>query len=205
MAEQETAILDTLRRIEKSVERREPDFWNAPISDALNTTVDYRGRRYLYIRAGQDLSLITTLGSTNTFHLPPEQWYRINFRPGTHLFTSGAGTTSIIVAWCATDDRIEYQPPYQTNTATPITSVSSSATSVQLLAANPARKAAYFYNDSNQILYLAYGTANASTTAYTVQIQANGFFEMPTKPIYTNAIQGIWASANGAVRITELS
>lgn len=93
--------------------------------------------------------------------------------------------------------------PGQTATCA-ITSVASANTSTSLLAANTARSGAYFFNDSTAILYLAFA-GSASTTAYTVQIAAQGFFEMPIIPVYTGAIFGIWASANGSVRITELS
>lgn len=85
-----------------------------------------------------------------------------------------------------------------------LTSVASSGTSVVLLAANSVRTGAYFYNDSTAILYLALA-ATASTTAYTVQVSAQGFFEVPTLPGWLGVISGIWASANGSVRITELS
>lgn len=89
------------------------------------------------------------------------------------------------------------------STAT-LTSVNGAASSTSLLAANASRKAAYFYNDSSAILYLAFA-GSASTSAYTVQIPAQSFFEMPPVPVYTGAIFGIWASATGAVRITEMS
>jgi hypothetical protein len=85
-----------------------------------------------------------------------------------------------------------------------ITSVNAAASSTQLLASNSSRKAAYFFNDSGATLYLALA-GSASTTAYTVQMPANSFFELPTSPVYTGAVFGIWSSATGAVRITELS
>lgn len=85
-----------------------------------------------------------------------------------------------------------------------VTSVASSATSVSLLASNANRKQAAFFNDSTQILYLKLGTT-ASLTSYTVQIPANGYYELPNGKIYSGAIDGIWASANGNARITELS
>lgn len=85
-----------------------------------------------------------------------------------------------------------------------LSNVSGSATSVSLLASTAGRKGAYFFNDSTAILYLKFGTT-ASTSSYTVQIQPGGFFEMPPKPVYTGAIDGIWSVANGAARITELS
>lgn len=85
-----------------------------------------------------------------------------------------------------------------------VTSVASSASSVSLLASNSARLGATFYNDSMAILYLKLG-ATASTTSYTVQMAAGSYYELPTPHLYTGAIDGIWASANGNVRITELS
>ncbi len=85
-----------------------------------------------------------------------------------------------------------------------LSNVNSSATSVSILASNTSRKSAYFFNDSTSVLYLKFGTT-ASATSYTLQIQPNGFFEMPSKPVYTGAIDGIWSSANGSVRTTELS
>ncbi len=93
---------------------------------------------------------------------------------------------------------------FSTSATGTITSVVSAASSTQLLASNASRKGAYFYNDSTAILYLALATS-ASTTAYTVQIPANGFFEIPSYPIFTGAVFGIWSAANGNVRITELS
>lgn len=91
--------------------------------------------------------------------------------------------------------------PSTTATAT-LTNVTSSASSVLLLASNVNRKMAMFYNDSTSTLYLKLGVT-ASTTSYTVQLQAGGYYELPS-PIYTGEIDGIWSAANGAVRITEL-
>lgn len=84
-----------------------------------------------------------------------------------------------------------------------VTSVSSSATNVTLLSSNAARLGASIYNDSNKILYVKLGTT-ASTSSYTLQMSPNSFYEIPY-PVYTGRIDGIWASANGAARITELS
>ena len=54
-------------------------------------------------------------------------------------------------------------------------------------------------------LYLKLGTT-ASATSFTVLIPHQGYYEMPANPdCYTGAIDGIWAAANGAVRITELT
>lgn len=83
-----------------------------------------------------------------------------------------------------------------------LSSVAGSATTVSILASNAARKGATVYNDSTQILYLAFA-ASATTSAYTVQIASQGFWEMAGPSMYTGAISGIWASANGNARITE--
>lgn len=91
----------------------------------------------------------------------------------------------------------------QATTAT-VTSVNSANTTTQLLAANASRKGATFYNDSTAILYLKFGTT-ASSSSYTVQMAAASYYEIPPGSIYTGRIDGIWASANGAVRVTELS
>jgi hypothetical protein len=82
-----------------------------------------------------------------------------------------------------------------------LTNVSSSASSVQLLASTAGRRMATIHNDSTAVLFLKYGSA-ASATSYTVKIPAGGYFEFP-HPVYTGRVDGIWDAANGAARITE--
>ena len=84
------------------------------------------------------------------------------------------------------------------------TSVAGSASSVTILASNANRKMAVVYNDSTAILYLLLGTGPASTSTYTVQIPAQGYFELPL-PTFTGQLTGIWASATGNARVTELT
>lgn len=93
--------------------------------------------------------------------------------------------------------------PQQSATGT-LTSVAAAVSNTQLLALNTSRKGAYFFNDGTSIMYLAFN-ATASTTSYTVQVPANGFFEMPTFPVYTGQINAVWPAANGNARITEMS
>lgn len=88
------------------------------------------------------------------------------------------------------------------DTAT-LASVASSATSVVLRAANAGRKGLIIFNESTSLLYVALA-ATASATAYTWQVPAGGYLELP-RPAYTGAISGIWASANGFARVTDLS
>ncbi len=83
------------------------------------------------------------------------------------------------------------------------TSVASSASSVTLLAANANRKDASVYNDSTANLYIALGTVAASAANFTVLVASGGFYEVAYG--YTGQIVGIWASANGNARVTELT
>lgn len=81
-------------------------------------------------------------------------------------------------------------------------SVAGSASNVTLLAANSSRRGATIFNDSTATLYLKLG-ATASTTSYTVQLTQNDYYEVPFG--YTGIIDGIWGSATGNARITELT
>jgi len=87
------------------------------------------------------------------------------------------------------------------------TSVASSATSVFLLQANSARRGATIFNDSTQILYVLLSNQNlglvATATTFTAQIAPGARYEVPAG--YNEMIQGVWASANGFARITELT
>lgn len=87
--------------------------------------------------------------------------------------------------------------------ATPTqTSVAASASSVTVIASNANRLGATVYNDSTVDLYLKLG-ATASTTSFTVKMAAASYYEVPFG--YTGIIDGIWASATGNARITELA
>lgn len=59
------------------------------------------------------------------------------------------------------------------------------------------------YNDSSADLCLAYGAA-ATTTDFTVRIPANGYWEAP-QPVFDGLITGIWSSATGNARLTEVT
>jgi hypothetical protein len=122
---------------------------------------------------------------------------------GTALPVSLATNTPTIAAGTATIGAVK---PAPSATGT-ITSVGLSLTSVTILASNANRLGAFVYNDSGNILYLALasGTA-ASTTAYTVQVPPNSFYELPSgQAIYTGAITGIALVASGNARVTELT
>ena len=118
--------------------------------------------------------------------------------------TLGQKTSSNSMAVVIASDQSAVTVSEVTSGTSTITSVSGAVTSTQLLASNTSRKNAAFYNDSTAILYLKLGTT-ASTTSYTVQIPASGYYELPVGKIYTGEIDGIWSGAVGAVRITELT
>lgn len=89
------------------------------------------------------------------------------------------------------------------------TSVAAATSTTELFAAaypdensgNGANGRAVF-NDSTATLYLLFG-ANASTTNYTVQIAAGGYYEFPcANGMYCGEVDGIWSAANGSARVT---
>jgi len=82
------------------------------------------------------------------------------------------------------------------------TSVASSATSVTILASNANRKGVSIANDSTQVLRLSFSTPATSANAFIV-MAPNSFLLLDQQLIATNAIYGIWASANGTAQITE--
>jgi hypothetical protein len=83
-----------------------------------------------------------------------------------------------------------------------ITSVAGSVTSVTLLSSNTSRVSATFTNDSASQVYIALASTS-STTAYTIKVLPNDYWELPVA--YTGIISGIWTSATGNMRITELT
>jgi hypothetical protein len=90
----------------------------------------------------------------------------------------------------------------KTSTVSALTNVAASATSVTVLALNAQRRGATIYNDSSTTLYLKLG-ATASTTSFTVKMLTDDYFEVPFW--YTGIIDGIWSSATGSARVTEVT
>lgn len=85
-----------------------------------------------------------------------------------------------------------------------LTSVASSASSVQLRPANANRKGLVIFNNSTSILHINVTGATASaTTAATHRIAPGQTWEAQP-PVPTTAITGIWATANGTAQVTEI-
>ena len=82
------------------------------------------------------------------------------------------------------------------------TSVASSATSVTVLAANANRKGFSISNISTSKLYLSFSTP-ATTANCFIEVPSGAFLLLDQQLIVGSAIYGIWASANGAVQVTE--
>lgn len=92
-------------------------------------------------------------------------------------------------------------------TSAVLANVGASASSVALFASNAAARARMVYNDSadsSAVLYLKFG-ATASATSFTVAVPAGALYEFPSSPLYTGAVDGIWASATGSARTTEVA
>lgn len=87
--------------------------------------------------------------------------------------------------------------------AASVSSVASSTSSQTASAANASRRGWLAYNSSSAVCYVKFG-ATASSSSFTVAIDAGGFYEM-AQPIYTGVIDVIWASINGSLLVTELS
>lgn len=81
-------------------------------------------------------------------------------------------------------------------TASAFTQVADSATSVTLLAANPARIGAIITNTSSAILHIRMDGSAATTAANSAQVAASGgSYEVPFQ--YHGIITGIWATDPG--------
>ena len=84
-----------------------------------------------------------------------------------------------------------------------LSNIDGSTTSGTLLAANVARLGATILNDSTAVLYVKFGTTAASATSFTAKLFQDDYYEVPYG--YTGMITGIWASATGAARVTEVT
>lgn len=110
-----------------------------------------------------------------------------------------AGTTTSVDSGTADNGT---QRVVQATSATPtLSNVASSATSVTLLSAATARISATLYNDSTQDVRIKYGTT-ASATDFTWYLPSYGTLYIDD---YNGRIDAIWLSANGNMRITELT
>jgi hypothetical protein len=80
------------------------------------------------------------------------------------------------------------------------TNVSAVITDTQLLAAATRRRFTV-WNDSTAYLYLLLGTGTTTVANYTIRLDGGGYYEQD----WAGAVRGLWASAIGTARITELA
>jgi hypothetical protein len=139
-------------------------------------------------------TVTANIGTTNGLALDATLTARLN--------TLGQKTSANSAPVVLASDQPAIPVTTDTSTTSAITSVAASITTVTLLALNTLRKGATFYNDSSSFLYLKLG-ATASTTSFTVKIAPSGYYEVPSS--YTGVIDGIWVSAVGSARITQLT
>lgn len=88
-------------------------------------------------------------------------------------------------------------------TSSSVTTFNATTTNATVLAANPSRKGASFYNDGGGVIYLKLG-ATASSTSYTVRMPDNTFYELPY-PVYTGTIDAVSQAGTRSLRVTELT
>jgi hypothetical protein len=88
-------------------------------------------------------------------------------------------------------------------TRTPTTaSVTGSAASVLVLAANASRRGLMVSNQSASKLYLSFATPASQANSF-IEVQPSAFLLLDQQLIATNAIYGIWTNANGTCQVTE--
>ncbi len=85
-----------------------------------------------------------------------------------------------------------------------VSSVASGIASVTILAANANRLGATILNTDANALYLLLNSGTASATNLTVNVPANGYYEVPFR--YTGILKGIWAAdGSGSAIVTEFT
>lgn len=82
------------------------------------------------------------------------------------------------------------------------TSVPSSASSVTVLAANSARRGISIHNQSTSTLYLSFSVTATIANSFMGMVPGSVLF-LDQQLMVTNAITGIWSSANGTAQVTE--
>lgn len=85
-----------------------------------------------------------------------------------------------------------------------LTQIALAVTTGVALALNAARKGMAFFNDSSFPIYLAFH-ATATTSAYTVKMQAQSYYEQFGDRVYTGIVAVISTNASGNLVVTELS
>lgn len=129
----------------------------------------------------------------------------------TQIVTALNRTGAVKVSWTVTGSTPSFtqvdvtlvSKPAETVTSqtTALSNVAGSASSVTILSANTDRKGASVYNDSTVNLYMSLSSSSSSTSAFTVKLAPQQYYEVPFG--YLGQMTGIWDSATGNARVTE--
>jgi len=84
-----------------------------------------------------------------------------------------------------------------------LSNVAASATSVTIIASNASRLRLVIHNDSTSRLRIKFG-ATASSTSFTYLLESYDTYESSSTNLYTGVIDGIWDTATGSARVTEM-
>ena len=139
--------------------------------------------------------------SSYTGHPPYTDEYSERVDNSEHLQIGSFGAKQVVL-YDASGNAVTLGANSSTTGA--VTSVGGSASNVTLLASNTSRKGAVIFNDSSAILYVKFG-ATATTSSFTYRVNPYQTLEIKGEMLYTGIIEGIWASATGNARITELT
>ena len=135
------------------------------------------------IAAAQTLATVTTVSTVTSLSQLAGQ--AINLGAG----TTGTGTLRVVEASSSTGTQ---------------DNPSLSTTSATVLAANTARRGATVFNGSTSIVYLRLSATAASTTTYTIKLNPDDYYEVPS--YYNGAITGILNTGSTTlVQVTEIT
>lgn len=83
------------------------------------------------------------------------------------------------------------------------TDVAATGGDQTILAANANRLGGTIFNDSTATLKILLSNAVSSATKFTASLIPNDYYELPFN--YTGVVKGIFSSATGSARVTELT
>lgn len=207
-----SAIMALTKQVNLLVKQqeRERTFKDTPttIGSTIGYSIAYSERKYLYMFSITALTLNIASGGSVT--IPACIWTNVSLLRGDTLTVSGGSDVTpakVTVRACDVPmfGELDLLANYQTAANATRSNVPAAAGDTLLLAANAARKGATIYNDSSSILYLALGSATSSTTSFTLEVAPGGTYELPPVSMFTGQIRGLWATATGNARITEVS
>jgi hypothetical protein len=170
---------------------------------------------FLFFRGDQAYWAIDNIDSIVASMLTGAPGPLNNVLPLKFIAVSNGGTAATIsVAGCSAGDTARnnlqvsdglypWRKQRVASQVSTLSNVASAAADTLLLAANPNRAAATIWNDSTATLFVNLGTTVSSATNYTAQVLTQAGYTVPAT--WTGMVRGIWASANGFARVTELT